>query len=51
MTEKNMVNLRRTIYLSIMNSIDFEECAHKLIRLGIIERNEKEITNMFIECW
>lgn len=30
-TEKDLVNLRRTIYLAIMNSVDFESCAHKLI--------------------
>ena len=28
----NLVNLRRTIYLTIMSSIDFEECCHKLMK-------------------
>lgn len=30
----NLVNLRRTIYLTIMSSIDFEECCHKLMKVG-----------------
>ncbi|CAN0498832.1 unnamed protein product, partial [Discosporangium mesarthrocarpum] len=35
MTEQGLVNLRRTIYLTIMSSAGFEECAHKLMRLNI----------------
>ena len=31
----NLVNLRRTIYLTIMSSIDFEECCHKLMKVPI----------------
>jgi pre-mRNA-splicing factor CWC22 len=30
-TNTDLVNLRRTIYLTIMSSIDFEECCHKLM--------------------
>ena len=37
MTEKDLLNLRRTIYLVIMNSVDFEECCHKLLKLNIRE--------------
>ena len=32
-TETNMVALRRTIYLTIQSSLDFEECAHKLLKM------------------
>eukprot|EP00828_Plagiopyla_frontata_P029724 TRINITY_DN3852_c0_g1_i1.p3 TRINITY_DN3852_c0_g1~~TRINITY_DN3852_c0_g1_i1.p3 ORF type:complete len:211 (-),score=41.26 TRINITY_DN3852_c0_g1_i1:48-680(-) len=50
-TEKDLVNLRRTIYLAIMNSVDFESCAHKLILMGIAEnKHEDEVCNMFVEC-
>jgi len=37
----NLVNLRRTIYLTIMSSIDFEECCHKLMKVGclLLHRN------------
>lgn len=29
----DLVNLRRTVYLTIMSSIDFEECCHKLMKV------------------
>ena len=32
-TETNLVNLRRTIYLTIMSSLDFEEAGHKLMKI------------------
>lgn len=50
MTETNLVNLRRSIYLTIMSSLDFEECAHKLLQLKIPEGKENELCNMLIEC-
>jgi hypothetical protein len=39
-TETNMVNLRRTIYLTIMSSAAFEEAVHKLLKLQIPEGQE-----------
>ncbi len=36
-SEKDLVNLRRTIYLVIMSSVDYEECCHKLLKLNIRE--------------
>lgn len=50
MTEQDLVNLRRTIYLTIMSSISHEECAHKLLKLNIRPGQEKEICSMLIEC-
>ena len=35
MTETNLVAFRRTVYLTIQSSLDFEECAHKLLRMDI----------------
>ena len=49
-TEVDLINLRRTIYLTIMSSLDFEECAHKLLKIDIPEGNEKELCAMLIEC-
>ncbi|KAK1930301.1 Pre-mRNA-splicing factor CWC22 [Phytophthora citrophthora] len=49
-TEQDLVNLRRTIYLTIMSSITHEECAHKLMKLNIRPGQEKEICSMLIEC-
>ena len=34
-TETNLVNLRRTIYLTIMASVNFEEAGHKLMRVNL----------------
>ena len=49
-TETNLVNLRRTIYLVIMSSLDFEECVHKLLKLNVREDLKGELCNMVIEC-
>lgn len=50
LSETDLVNLRRTIYLTIMSSLDFEECAHKLMKLSIPKGAEVELANMLIEC-
>ena len=34
-TGTNMINLRRTIYLTIMSALDFEEAVHKLLRIDL----------------
>ncbi|KAN0066118.1 pre-mRNA-splicing factor cwc22 [Thecaphora frezii] len=49
-TNTNLINLRRTIYLTIMSSLDFEESIHKLLKLDIKEGQEIELCNMIIEC-
>ncbi|CAG8700107.1 12249_t:CDS:2 [Cetraspora pellucida] len=49
-TNTNLINLRRTIYLTIKSSVDFEECCHKLMKLSIQEGQEMELCNMIIEC-
>ncbi|EGW08609.1 Pre-mRNA-splicing factor CWC22-like [Cricetulus griseus] len=36
-TEINLVSFRRTIYLAIQSSLDFEECAHKLLKMEFAE--------------
>ncbi|CAK5275892.1 unnamed protein product [Mycena citricolor] len=49
-TETNLVNLRRTIYLSIMNALNYEEAVHKLLKIQLQEGEEIELVNMVIEC-
>ncbi|KAI8622808.1 hypothetical protein BC830DRAFT_8061 [Chytriomyces sp. MP71] len=49
-TNTSLINLRRGIYLTIMSSLNFEECAHKLMKLGVQEGQEIEVCNMIIEC-
>lgn len=43
-TETNLVNLRRTIYLTIMSSVDFEEAGHKLLKIKLEPGQEVCIT-------
>ncbi|CAE6366665.1 unnamed protein product [Rhizoctonia solani] len=50
MTETNLVNLRRTIYLTIMNALSYEEAVHKLMKVNIQEGQEIELCNMVVEC-
>lgn len=50
MTDTNEVNLRRTIYLTIMSSLDFEEAGHKLLNIKTSEGQECEFVTMIIEC-
>ncbi|XP_071942804.1 uncharacterized protein [Antedon mediterranea] len=49
-TETNLVALRRTIYLTIQSSLDFEECAHKLLKMEIKPGQEKEVCLMILDC-
>ncbi|GJM95951.1 hypothetical protein PR202_ga12747 [Eleusine coracana subsp. coracana] len=42
-TETNLVNLRRTIYLTIMSSVDFEEAGHKLMKIKL-EPGQEELS-------
>ncbi|XP_060589870.1 pre-mRNA-splicing factor CWC22 homolog [Ruditapes philippinarum] len=49
-TETNMVALRRTIYLTIQSSLDFEECAHKLLKMDLKPGQEVELCNMILDC-
>lgn len=39
-TETNLVNLRRVIYLTIMNALNYEEAVHKLLKISIKEGDE-----------
>lgn len=49
-TETNLIALRRTIYLTIHSSLDFEECAHKLMRMELKPGQEGELCHMFLDC-
>ena len=47
-TETNLVALRRTIYLTIQSSLDFEECAHKMLRMDFKPGQE---VRFLVEWW
>ena len=46
----DLVALRKTIYLTIMSSIDPEECCHKLMKVTLPPGLEPELPSMIIEC-
>lgn len=39
-TQTNLVNLRRIIYLTIMNALNYEEAVHKLLKIQLKEGEE-----------
>ncbi|MCJ1231761.1 pre-mRNA-splicing factor cwc22 [Toensbergia leucococca] len=45
----DLTNLRRTIYLTIKSSIDFEECCHKLMKVNLPPGQEPQLPWMVIE--
>ncbi|CAL4907512.1 unnamed protein product [Urochloa decumbens] len=48
-TETNLTNLRRTIYLTVMSSVDSEEAGHKL--MSVVRPGQKtELCSMLLEC-
>ena len=49
-TEINLVSFLRTINLAIQSSLDFEECAHKLLKIEFVESPTKELCNMILDC-
>ncbi|KAI1374528.1 MIF4G-domain-containing protein [Hypoxylon crocopeplum] len=46
----DLVNLRKTIYLTVMSSIDPEECVHKLMKINLPTGQESELPSMIVEC-
>lgn len=49
-TETNLVALRRTIYLTIQSSLDFQECAHKLMKMNIKDSQKIELCQMILDA-
>ncbi|TRM59817.1 armadillo-type protein [Schizophyllum amplum] len=49
-TATNITNLRRVIYLTIMNALNYEEAVHKLLKVQMNEGEEIELVKMIIEC-
>lgn len=48
-TDPALVTLRRNIYLTVMSSMGYEECAHKLCQLPIAG-HEVEVATMIVDC-
>jgi pre-mRNA-splicing factor CWC22 len=45
--ETNLVNLRRIIYLTIMNVLNYEEAVHKLLKIELQEPEGQEVRISF----
>ena len=43
-TQTNLINLRRIIYLTIMNALNYEEAVHKLLKVQIKEGQEVNLS-------
>ena len=50
MSEQDLINLRRTIYLAIQSSANFEECVHKILSLNLRAGQEREVAQMLLDC-
>ena len=48
-TETNLVNLRRIIYLTIMNALNYEEAVHKLLKIEL--QDGQEVRNFLAFCF
>jgi pre-mRNA-splicing factor CWC22 len=46
LTDEDRVNLRRTLYLVIMSTVDFEECAHKILKMNLGVGHEDEVRHI-----
>ncbi|KAJ1511886.1 pre-mRNA-splicing factor cwc22 [Coelomomyces lativittatus] len=49
-TQRDVLSLRKLIYLTLMSSLDFEECCHKLLKINIHPSQASELCNMILEC-
>ncbi|EDM07091.1 rCG37999 [Rattus norvegicus] len=49
-TEINLGSFCYTMYLTIQSSLDFEECAHKLLKMDFAETQTKELCHMKLDC-
>ncbi|KAK9887829.1 hypothetical protein WA026_000142 [Henosepilachna vigintioctopunctata] len=49
-TDTNLITLRRTIYLTMQSSLDFEECTHKLLKMQLKPGQEIELCHMILDC-
>ena len=49
-TASNLTKLRKSVYLTIMASVDFEETVHRILKLAILQGLHIEVCNMIAEC-
>ena len=42
--------MRKTIYLALQSTLNFEECAHKMLKSNLARGHEHELVDMILEC-
>lgn len=50
LSQDELIEVKRNIYLTIMSSLDYQECCHKLVKSGYCEGHEMELCGMIIDC-
>lgn len=50
MAEKDLISLKKTVYLNIVGSLNFDECCHKLLKLNLKEGQELEVIGVILEA-
>ncbi|KAF1614492.1 UNVERIFIED_CONTAM: hypothetical protein FQV16_0000551, partial [Eudyptes robustus] len=50
MTDSDIVAFRRSVYLCIQSSLDYQEAAHKLIKFHLKPGLDEEMCNMIVDC-
>lgn len=50
MTDDQLSNLREAIYMRIMDSIEYQECVHKLMSMNLTDPQLEEMCNMITDC-
>eukprot|EP00357_Protocruzia_adherens_P001393 CAMPEP_0115004928 /NCGR_PEP_ID=MMETSP0216-20121206/19549_1 /TAXON_ID=223996 /ORGANISM="Protocruzia adherens, Strain Boccale" /LENGTH=935 /DNA_ID=CAMNT_0002371119 /DNA_START=97 /DNA_END=2905 /DNA_ORIENTATION=- len=49
LTEQDLIDMKKDIYLVIQSSLDHNDCCHKLLKMNFPEGQEMEICNMILE--
>ncbi len=49
-TGQELVNIRKSVYLTIKSSLGYAECTHKLLKLNISQTYKSELPSMLVDC-
>jgi pre-mRNA-splicing factor CWC22 len=49
-TAFDTVTFKKQVFLTVMSSLDFEECAHKLLKAGVPPNYELDLCRMLVDC-
>jgi pre-mRNA-splicing factor CWC22 len=49
-TSFDTVTFKKQVFLTVMSSLDFEECAHKLLKAGVPPNYELDLCRMLVDC-